>query len=67
MPNLAHAEMQPTTAPPALTQSAFGQATGLVQPAGTHPFGLIRSFVPPDDLVMLTYMGRFDPSTMLTS
>ena len=59
--------MQPTTAPPALTSSALGQLTGLVQPAATHPFGLILSFVPPDDLVMLMYIGRLEPSTIETS
>ena len=44
-----------------------GQTTGLVQPAGTQPSGLILSSVPPEDLVMLMYIGRLDPSTIDTS
>jgi hypothetical protein len=59
--------MQPTMAPPALTSSALGQATGLVQPAATQPFWLILSTVPSGDLVMLMYIGRLDPSTIETS
>jgi hypothetical protein len=67
VPNRAHAEMQATTVPCALTSRTLGHFTGLVHPAGTQPFLLILSFVPPDDLVMLMYIGRLDPSTMETS
>ena len=59
--------MQPTTVLPAVTSSTLGQTTGLVQPAGTQPSGLILSSVPPEDLVMLMYIGRLDPSTIDTS
>jgi hypothetical protein len=65
VPNLAQADSQATTLPPTLTASTLGQSTGLVQPAGTHPSRLILSLVPP--LAMLMYIGRLDPSTMLTS
>ena len=64
-PSLAHAEMQPTTLPPALTSSTFGHWTALVQPAFTQPFELtLFVAVPPETLM---YIGRLDPSTMLTS
>ena len=59
--------MQPTTAPPAVTSSALGQATGFVQPAATHPFRLILSVVPLEERVMLIHIGKLLPSTMETS
>jgi hypothetical protein len=57
--------MQPTTLPPALTSSTFGHWTALVQPAGMQPSELTRlDALPPATLM---YIGRLDPSTMLTS
>jgi hypothetical protein len=64
-PSLAQAEMQPTTLPPALTSSTFGQTTALVQPAFTQPFELTLLVALPPDTLM--YIGRLDPSTMDTS
>ena len=61
----AHALMHPITVEPDVTWIAGGQATGFVHPAAMHPVELILSFVLP--CVMLMYIGRFDPSTMLTS
>ena len=66
-PSLAQADSQATTAVPDVTASALGQFTALVHPAATHPFELILSTVPPDDLAMLIHIGRLDPSTMETS
>jgi hypothetical protein len=64
-PSLAQAEMQPTTLPPAFTSSTLGHWTALVQPAFTQPSALtLLVAVPPETLM---YIGRLDPSTMLTS
>src|ERR1700678_305344 len=59
--------MQPTTVLPTLTSRMLGHTTGLVQPAGTQPSELIGSTVPPEELVVLMYIGRFQPSTIDTS
>jgi hypothetical protein len=37
VPNRAHADSQPTTAPAAFTRSTRGQFTAVVQPAATQP------------------------------
>jgi hypothetical protein len=64
-PSTPHADPQPTTAPPAWICRTLGQSTALAQPAWAHPVGLIGSLVAP--AAMLMYIGRLDPSTMLTS
>jgi len=61
----AQAEMHPTCLPWAFTRRTLGQSTGFVQPFVEHPLAEIGSFVFP--WTMLIHIGRFDPSTMLTS
>jgi hypothetical protein len=65
VPNRAHADSQPTTAPAAFTRSTLGQFTAVVQPAATQPFRVTRLAAVP--CVTLMNIGRFEPSTMLTS
>jgi hypothetical protein len=62
VPNRAHADSQPTTAPAAFTRSTLRQFTGVVQPAATQPFRLTRLAAVP--CVTLMNIGRFEPAKM---
>jgi len=65
VPNAAQAVLHATTWPPEVTRIASGQSTGRVQPPAEQPVGLSGSLVVPPPMLM--YIGRFAPSTMLTS
>ena len=65
MLNAVHGFLHATTVPPRVTRIAAGQSTGRVHPADEQPRLLNGSLVTvPKTLI---HIGRFAPSTMLTS